>query len=200
MAFWCQVEVEHGGFEVCMAHVALQSAEVDASFEQMGGIGMTERMDADVAFEDARPLGRFAERALDAATAHGRGRGGHVFVIASRGGQEPGGVAMGFPVEAQEFQGVMRQGNIAVLGALAAVDVDHVARTIDSAHLQRKRFVQAQPTAIDGGAVDTIVQGGGGIEKTVYFFQAENSWKSVCRCGSYEVEGLPGAPKDMVVE
>ena len=49
MAFLRQVEVEHGGFEVCMAHVTLNSAEVDASFEQMGGIGMAERMDSDVA-------------------------------------------------------------------------------------------------------------------------------------------------------
>jgi len=44
-AFVRQVEGEHGGFEVCMAHIPLHSAEVDASFEQMGGIGMTARFD-----------------------------------------------------------------------------------------------------------------------------------------------------------
>jgi len=156
-------------------------------------------MDADVSFDDASPLGRFAESALDAAAAHGRGRGGQVFVIASRSGKEAGGVAMGFPGEAQELQGVMRQGDRAVLGALAAVDVDHVARAIEIAHLQGKRFVQAQPTAVDGGEVDTIVQGGGGIEKTVHFFQAENSREAVCRFGPNEVEGLPMAPKDVTV-
>jgi hypothetical protein len=66
-----QMEGEHGGFEVCMAPRTLQSAEVDASFEQMGGIGMAQRMDADVSFEDASPLSRFAESALDAAAAQG---------------------------------------------------------------------------------------------------------------------------------
>ena len=157
-------------------------------------------MDADVSFDDASPLGRFAESALDAATAHGRGRGGHVFVIASRGGKEPDGVAMGFPVEAQELQGIMRQGDIAVLGALAAVDVDRVAWAIDITHLKGQRFVQAQPTAVDGGEVDPIVQGGGGIEKTAHFFQAENSRESVFRLGSNEVEGLPCAPEDVMVE
>ena len=80
-------------------------------------------------------------------------------MIASCGGKEPGEVAMGFPVEAQELQGVMRQGDRAILGALTAVDVDQVARAIAIAHLQGQRFVQAQPTAVDGGAVDTIVQG-----------------------------------------
>jgi hypothetical protein len=64
----------------------------------------------------------------------------------------------------------MRERDIAVLGALAAVDVDHVARAIDIAHLQGKRFVQAQPTAVDGGEVDTIVQRGGSVEETVDFF------------------------------
>ena len=145
VAFLCQVEVEHGGFEVGIAQVPLNSAEVDARFEQMGGIGMAQRMDANVAFEDASPLGRFAERALDAAAAHGRGRGGHGFVIASRGGKEPGEVAMGFPVEAQELQGVMRQGDRAILGALTAVDVDQVARAIAIAHLQDSASCRRSP-------------------------------------------------------
>lgn len=100
MAFLRQMEIEHGGFELGMAHVPLNGAEVDARFEQMGGRGMAERMDAEVAFEDARPLGRCAERALDAAAAHGRGRGGHVVVLSPASGKEPDGVAMGFPVEA----------------------------------------------------------------------------------------------------
>ena len=200
MALVRQVEVEPGGCAVCMAHGALHSAEVDARFAQMGGIGRAERMDADVAFADARPLDRFAERALDAAAAHGRGRGGPVLAIASRGGKEPGGVAMGCPGAAQEFQGVMRQGDLAVLGALAAVDVEHRARAIDIAHLQGKRFVQAQPPAVDGGKVDTIVQGGGGIEKTAPFFQAAESWEAVCGLGANEIACLPVAPKDVVRE
>ena len=45
-----------------------------------------------------------------------------------------------------------------------------------------------------------MVQRGGGMEKTVHFFQAEHSREAVFRCGPNEVEGLPGAPKDVVVE
>jgi hypothetical protein len=40
-----QRQIDHGGFEVCMAQVTLHGAEVDASFEQMGGIGRPERVD-----------------------------------------------------------------------------------------------------------------------------------------------------------
>ena len=107
---------------------------------------------------------------------------------------------MGFPGEAQEFQGLMREGDIAVLSALAAVDVEHVARAIDIAHLKVKRFVQAQPTAGDGGEGDAMVQGGSGVEETVHLFQAEESREAVFgRCAN-EVESLPAACKDVVGE
>lgn len=183
-----------------MAHRPLNGADVDAGFEQRGGIAMAERMDPDVSFDDASPLGRFADSALDAAAAHGRGRGSPVLVIASARGKEQGGVAMGFPGEAQECQGLMRERDIAVLRALAAVDVAHGARAIDIAHLQGKRFVQAQPTAVDGGAGDTLVPRGGSIEKTVPFVQAEESREAVCGLGSNEVKGLPVACKDVLGE
>ena len=36
-----EVEIEHGGFELGMAHVALDDAQVDSGFQEMGGIGVT---------------------------------------------------------------------------------------------------------------------------------------------------------------
>jgi hypothetical protein len=39
-----EVEIEHGGFQLGMAHVALDDAQVDAGFEEMGGIGMPKRI------------------------------------------------------------------------------------------------------------------------------------------------------------
>ena len=38
------VQRDHGGFEVCRAHGPLHGAAVDTRFEQMGGIGMPERI------------------------------------------------------------------------------------------------------------------------------------------------------------
>ena len=35
-----EVEIEHGGFELSMAHVTLDDAQVDTGFEEMGGVGM----------------------------------------------------------------------------------------------------------------------------------------------------------------
>ena len=81
MAFLCQVEEEQGGCKVCMAQVTRNSAEVDASCEHVGGIGLAERMASDVAFDEASPLGSWAESAL--ATALQRGK--HLLM---QGGQE----------------------------------------------------------------------------------------------------------------
>ena len=60
--------------------------------------------------------------------------------------------------------------------------------------------MEAQPTAVNGGEGDTIVQGSGGMEETAHCCQAEESWEAVCRLGSHEGECLPVAPKDMVGE
>ena len=40
LALLGQVEIEHGGFETGVTQVALDDAQVDAGFEEMGGIGM----------------------------------------------------------------------------------------------------------------------------------------------------------------
>jgi hypothetical protein len=195
-----QVEGEPGGVEVCLAHVPRHGAEGAPGFAPRGGRGMAQRRAPDVSCEETSPLGRCAARALDAAAAPGRGRQRPGLVIASARGQEPSGGARGFPGAAQEFQGLMRQGDSAVLGALAAGAVEHVARALALAHLQGQRCVPAQPTARDGGAGDALGQGGGGGEETVHRCQAEESRESVGGRGAHEVAGLPVAPKDVVGE
>jgi len=35
-----KVEIDHGGFELGMAHVSLDDTQVDAGFEEMSGIGV----------------------------------------------------------------------------------------------------------------------------------------------------------------
>ena len=50
LALLGQVKIEHGGFESGMAHVALDDAQVDASFEEMGGVGMAQGVDRDALF------------------------------------------------------------------------------------------------------------------------------------------------------
>jgi hypothetical protein len=67
---------------------------------------------------------------------------------------------MGFPVGPQECEGLGGQGNVAVFGAFAAVDMDLETRAIDVGDLEKEGFVEPQAQAIDGGEVDLVVPGG----------------------------------------
>jgi hypothetical protein len=94
----------------------------------------------------------------------------------------------------------MRERDLAVLGARAAVDVAQGARALALAPLPGQRFVPAPPTAGDGGAGDALGEGSGRVEETVHLFQAEASRESVFGLCAHEVEGLPVAFKDVVGE
>lgn len=93
----CQVEIDHGGFEVCMAQGTLHGAEVAPRFTQRRGIGMPAGMGAAVSLTAPGALFGCAQSAWDAAAGPRGGGTGHVFVLASGSGQEPGGVAVRFP-------------------------------------------------------------------------------------------------------
>jgi hypothetical protein len=70
LALLGEVEIEHGGFESSMAHVALDDAQIDTGFEEMGGVGMAQGVDRNSFFaQTGIPLGT-AQGALDAAFGH----------------------------------------------------------------------------------------------------------------------------------
>ena len=51
MALGGQVEVEHGGVQAVMAEVLLDATDIDAGFQEMGGIAVAEGMNGDALFE-----------------------------------------------------------------------------------------------------------------------------------------------------
>ena len=63
-------------------------------------------MDGDAHFGDAGPVFGDTEGALDTRATHRGGRCSTLGVIAPGGRKEPGGVPMGFPVGAQQREGL----------------------------------------------------------------------------------------------
>ena len=92
-------------------------------------------------FTDADSKLGVAEGALHAAFGHGLDGlfGIGCFVAASW--EDKTGMAMSEPVLAQPMEGRLGQRDVAVLGALAAVDMDHHALAVDVADLQVQRFL-----------------------------------------------------------
>jgi hypothetical protein len=61
-------------------------------------------------------------------------------VIAAGGGEQPGGMAMSDPVSAEGLERARRQGDLAILGPLAAMDVDYHPGAVDVADLEMESF------------------------------------------------------------
>ena len=161
---------------------------------------MPEGMGATVSCAETGALCGFAKSALDAAAGHRGGGAGQVLVIASGSGKEPGVVAVRLPGGAYQVEGVIGQGDGAVLRALATVHRPHVARAVDVTHLQGESFVAAQSTAVEGGEGGAMVQGRHGLEEALDLCAAENGREALCGLSSHDLQGFPVAVQDLLGE
>jgi len=101
-------------------------------------------------------------------------------VIPPSSGKEPGFVPVGFPGGAEQSEGSFGQGDVPVFGALAAVDMDLEALAIDVSDLKAEGFMEPESHAIDGGKVDLVVQGCGGLEEPPDLLHTEDSRETMC--------------------
>jgi hypothetical protein len=100
-----KVEIDHGGFELGMAHVSLDDPEVDTGFEKMSGIGMSQGMNGDRFFSDTcGDLGP-TEGPLDTTFCHRRGSVFCSIAVSAKGGEEKAGVTVGHPIVAEQTEG-----------------------------------------------------------------------------------------------
>jgi hypothetical protein len=121
-------------------------------------------------------------------------------VIAPGGGKEPGWVTMGFPGGAEQREGIGRQGDVPVFGALATMDMDLEALSVNSGDLKEEGFMEPQAQTIDRGEVDLVVEGCSRLKDTSDFFNTEDSGEMVCGLRAQEREGVPIAFEDVLRE
>jgi len=200
MPFMGEVEVDHRGCELGMSQVPLNEARIDARFEQMGGVGVPEGMDGNAQFGDSSPVFGGTTGTLDTGATQRGSRRRTLGVIPPRGGKEPGGVPLGFPVGAQQCERLSGQGDRAVFGALPTVDMDLQALTIDVGNLQEEGFVKPESQAIDRGEVDLVMPGGSRLEDTSDFVKTEDSGEVVRGVRAHERQRRPVAFEDVLIE
>src|SRR5437867_13161323 len=70
----CEMRVDLSGSQTAVPEVDLDDATIGAVFEEVGGVGMSERVDVG-SFDDAAELEGAAEGALEAAVRDGTGAG-----------------------------------------------------------------------------------------------------------------------------
>jgi hypothetical protein len=98
LAFLGEVEIEHGGLQLGMTHVALDDTQIDAGFQQMGGVGMAKGVDGNSLFSDAcLKLGE-AKGTLDTTLGHGSLSLFCSFAVSAKSWEDKAGMAVGAPV------------------------------------------------------------------------------------------------------
>lgn len=154
-----QVGINDGGDGAFVAEVDLNLAEVLALFEQVGCVRVPQRMDMGLLFNAAGFEGQ-AESPLEGGAAHRLGGGGSAQAAVTFGGKKEGWMAVSFPLLAQEQQGALGQGDVAVAIAFARADMQEHASGIDVGNLEAQAFAQTQTAGVDGDEADAMVQQG----------------------------------------
>ena len=157
-------------------------------------------MDSDTHFGDPGPVFGFAAGPLDTGATHGGSRGGTVGVLAPGSGKEPGGVPVSFPVAAEQREGLGGQGDVAICGARAPMDMDLEARAINVRDLEEEGFMEPEAQAINGGEGGLIVEGGSGRQEALDLLHTEDGRESVGGLCTQERERGPIALEDMLRE
>jgi hypothetical protein len=196
MPLWGEVEGDQGGCEAGGSEGAGDETEGDAGCVPRGGVSMAEGMDGAAGVGETGALCGVPAGALDAGSAQGLRGGRTLLVIASGRRQAPGGVPVRLPGASSQRQGLFGQGDGAVCGALASVDMDEHPLSVDSGNLQGERCVAPETQGGDGGAGDLIGRGGGGVEESPDCFNTAHRWESACGVGADEREGMPVALQD----
>ena len=183
-----------------MAHVALDDAQVDTGFEEVGGVGVAQGVNRNAFFAHASvPLG-LAKGALDAIFGHRMDCLIKARSFSTQGWEEKTGMAVGTPVLAQQMKSGVGQRDIAVLGALAAMDMDHHALAIDIGDFQMKSFVKAQTAGVDGGEIDVVVEGFDAGQNASEFIDAQDSGQAVFVLSPQDREDVPIAHQNVDVK
>src|ERR1035438_3612485 len=81
------------------------------------------------------------------------------------------------PIDAQLFEQLGAEHDIAVLAALSFPDMNHHALAVDVAHLQVGRFCAACPGGIEGHQQDAMKLRVCRVDQTCDFFLTEYPWE-----------------------
>jgi hypothetical protein len=183
-----------------MAHVTLDDPEVDSGFEKMGSIRVAESVNGGSLFADAGSHLGPAEGALDTAFGHGQLSVLCSTATSAKSGEEETRMVVGRPIASEQQEGGLGERDIAVLGPLSAMDMDHHAGGVDIGDFEVKAFVKPEAAGIDGGEIGVILEGMDLGKNTSDFFTAENGREASFGLGTEDTEDVPVTLEDVFEE
>src|SRR5215469_4700011 len=179
-----QVQVDQSVFQAGVSEPDLDGAQVGSRVQQMGGTTVPETVWRQV-FADAGLLGGLATSQPDDV-----GGDGDVGAFAGDGAGKQVGLGLPpAPVEAQAFQQFRTQGHIAVAAALALVNADHHALTVDVTDLETAKFGTSHGGGIQGHEQGAVIEIVCRIDEPRHFLRAEYDGQPPGRFGERNVLG-----------
>src|ERR1019366_3983175 len=168
------MQIDGSHFEVAMAEQDLNGAQVRSGFEKVCGETMPQGVGMDAPVIEACAFsGDLTGRPEDL--------GGHrtAGCVPAVSGKQPllRLAPEAAPVSAQLFEQLRTEHDIAVLAALALVDMNHHPLAVDVADLQAGRFCAAGTGGIERHQKDAMKGAIGSVDQTCYFLLAEYRWK-----------------------
>jgi hypothetical protein len=186
-----KVEIDHGGFELGMAHVSLDDAQVDAGFEEMSGIGVAEGMNGDTLFMDSCSNLGTTESPLDTTFGHGKLSVLCSITVSAQGREEEARMAVGEPIAAEQIEGGWGERDVAIFGTFSTVDMNHHAAGVDIGDFEMETFVKSEAAGVDGGKIGVILEGFDPGKNASDFLNAENGGKASFGLGTEDSEDVP---------
>jgi hypothetical protein len=104
---------------------------------------------------------------------------------------------MSSPVGAEQREGLGRQRDVSIFGALPTMDMDLKALAIDVRDLEEEGFMEPEAQAIDRGEVDLVVHGGRRFEEPPHLLHPEDGGETVGGLRTEECKGVPVALEDV---
>ncbi|KEF41438.1 MAG: hypothetical protein ER33_11625 [Cyanobium sp. CACIAM 14] len=158
---------------VAVTQQALDQAQVHALLEQVGGIGVTERVNRQP-FLDATLLAGGLEGGLDTAGIHRCAGHPDDELASGRTGEEQTGVTVGCPEPAKRLEREIGDGDIAILTAFGIAEVHTSLAAVNVRHLKSQAFTLSQTQAVDHQQEDTITQLAYRIDQRMHFLSGRN--------------------------
>jgi len=106
-------------------------------------------------------------------------------------------MVVGGPIASEQLEGGLGERDVAVLGPLSPVDMDHHAGGVDIRDFEMETFVESQAAGIDGGEIGVILEGMDLGKNTSDFFTAENGRKASFGLGPEDTEDVPVTLEDV---
>jgi hypothetical protein len=188
-----EVKIDHRGLKATVAHISLNNFRMNPGLQKMGGVAVTKAMNGDSAFGDSCGMPGLTECSLDTVNGHGLVGIGGLIMSSAQSRENENGVSVGHPVAAKQLISVLREGNVTILGSLAAMDMDHHCLAVDVGDLQGESFRDPQAASIDGGQAGVVVKSSDRAQDPEDFFLFQNTGKPFLLFGSEVGEDVPVA-------